>query len=81
MTTTLETVQRVLCQKLRRETAPPDAEIIKDLGADSLDCIEIIMDLEEALGLEISDDLVWDGTEIITRTVQELATALEGVRT
>lgn len=33
----------------------PDAQIVKDLGADSLDCIEVVMAVEEEFGIEIPD--------------------------
>ncbi|HEY5761098.1 MAG TPA: acyl carrier protein [Steroidobacter sp.] len=34
----------------------PSARLSEDLGADSLDLVEIVMALEDQLGLEISDD-------------------------
>lgn len=34
----------------------PEANLTADLHADSLDIIEIVMDAEEALGIEISDE-------------------------
>lgn len=34
----------------------PQAEFVADLGADSLDMIEIIMDIEAHYGVAISDD-------------------------
>ena len=34
----------------------PEASFIDDLGADSLDIVELVMALEEEFGLEISDD-------------------------
>lgn len=33
----------------------PDAKIVEDLGADSLDVVELIMGLEEEFGYEIPD--------------------------
>jgi len=33
-----------------------DAKLIEDLGADSLDAVELIMNLEEEFGLEIPDE-------------------------
>ena len=32
-----------------------NADIINDLGADSLDTVELVMELEEKYGIEISD--------------------------
>ena len=34
----------------------PDADFINDLGADSLDQVELIMQLEEEFDIEISDE-------------------------
>lgn len=40
-----------------------DASFIEDLGADSLDLVELIMSMEDEYGLEISDE---DAEKIIT---------------
>jgi acyl carrier protein len=34
----------------------PEASFIDDLGADSLDIVELVMAMEEAFDIEISDD-------------------------
>jgi acyl carrier protein len=46
----------------------PTARLIKDLGADSLDFVELIMAVEEEFGLDIPDE---DAEKVIT--VQDLA--------
>jgi len=38
------------------EEVIPDASFVEDLGADSLDTVELIMAFEEEFGVEISDD-------------------------
>ena len=38
------------------EQVTPEAKFIEDLGADSLDPVELVMALEEEFGLEIPDD-------------------------
>lgn len=69
-----EIVKNTLCEYLgvTPEQVTPDAEIIRDLGADSLDTIEVIMALEEELNVEISDE---EAEKI--KTVQEAIDALE----
>ena len=39
-----------------REEAVPEAAFIDDLGADSLDIVELVMKLEETFDIEIPDD-------------------------
>ena len=39
-----------------KDTITPDTSIIDDLGADSLDIVEIIMAIEQDYDVEISDD-------------------------
>ncbi len=41
----------------------PGASFVDDLGADSLDRVELVMAFEEAFGLEIPDD---DAEKIVT---------------
>ena len=50
----------------------PEASFIEDLGADSLDIVELVMALEEEYGMEISDE---DAEKI--RTVKDVVTYLE----
>jgi acyl carrier protein len=45
----------------------PQASFIEDLGADSLDIVELVMALEEEYGMEISDE---DAEKI--RTVKDV---------
>jgi len=51
----------------------PDASFVDDLGADSLDQVELVMALEEEFGLEIPDE----DAEKITR-VKEAVSYIEG---
>ena len=38
------------------EQITPEASFIEDLGADSLDTVELVMAFEEEFGMEISDE-------------------------
>ncbi|HLI50202.1 MAG TPA: acyl carrier protein [Thermomicrobiaceae bacterium] len=53
-----ERVQAVVAEQLGvdPEKVTPDAEFVQDLNADSLDLVELIMQLEEEFGVEISDE-------------------------
>ena len=39
-----------------REEISPDASFVEDLGADSLDIVELVMAMEEEFDVEIPDD-------------------------
>ena len=60
-----EKVKRIIVEELGVEESAvsPDAKFIEDLGADSLDTVELVMRLEEEFGLEIPDD---DAEKILT---------------
>ncbi|WP_187860111.1 acyl carrier protein [Helicobacter pylori] len=53
-----EDIQAVIAEQLNVDVAQvtPEAEFVKDLGADSLDVVELIMALEEKFGVEIPDE-------------------------
>lgn len=53
-----EKVKSIIADQLSVDEAQvkPEASFINDLGADSLDTVELIMALEEEFGIEISDD-------------------------
>ncbi len=50
-------VQAILAKQLRRDpsTITPDSEIKKDLGADSLDILQLLMRVEDEYGIVIPD--------------------------
>ena len=62
MTTNVDTTIRAIEHQLNLEpgTIQPGGDLVKDYGADSLDIVEIIMNLEEQLDIEVSDDTVTD---------------------
>lgn len=45
-----------LCLGVEEDKITQDADFINDLGADSLDSVELIMAFEEELNVEIPDD-------------------------
>ena len=53
-----ERVKKIVIEQLGVDGAEvtPDASFVEDLGADSLDTVELIMVLEEEFGIEIPDD-------------------------
>ena len=51
-------VKHIIVEQLGvdEEEVKPEASFVDDLGADSLDVVELVMALEEEFGLEISDE-------------------------
>lgn len=41
---------------VKKEEVKTSAKFVEDLGADSLDTVELVMTLEEEFGIEIPDD-------------------------
>lgn len=58
-------VRKIVAEKLGVdiEEVVPEASFIDDLGADSLDLVELIMSMEEEFDIEISDE---DAEKMIT---------------
>jgi acyl carrier protein len=56
--TALERVKRIIVEQLGVDESKvvPEADFREDLGADSLDLVELIMAFEEEFGGEISDE-------------------------
>ncbi len=61
-------VIKIIAEKLGIDESEikPEASFIDDLGADSLDIVELVMELEEEYGIEIPDE---DAEKI--KTVQD----------
>ena len=51
-----------------------DTDIMNDLGADSLDLVELIMTLEEEYGVSVTDESVYEH-----KTVGEIADFIESL--
>lgn len=58
MSDTLSRVTKIVVDRLGVEEAEvkPEANFKDDLGADSLDVVELVMELEDEFDLEISDE-------------------------
>lgn len=55
---TFEKIAELLSKQLgiAKDAVTMESEIVKDLGADSLDIVEMLMGLEEEFGIEVSED-------------------------
>ena len=53
-----EQVKKIIVEQLSvaEEDVVPEASFVDDLGADSLDLVEMIMAMEEAFGISIEDE-------------------------
>ena len=69
-------VKKIIVEQLGvdEEEVTPDASFVDDLGADSLDTVELVMAFEEEFGIEIPDE----DAEKITR-VKEAIEYIEGL--
>ncbi len=58
MSTTEERVIKLVCEQLgvKEEEVTSEASFVEDLGADSLDTVELVMALEEEFETEIPDE-------------------------
>ena len=72
----LEKIQAMLAEALNLpiEKVTPDAKIVDDLGADSLDVVELLSQLEEEYGIVIPDD---QAENLVT--VSDVANAIEAL--
>lgn len=72
----LEEVAKILSEQLNipQEKITIESEIIKDLGADSLDVVELLMTLEDNTGKTIPEDKVTD-----VKTVSDVVNILQSL--
>lgn len=78
MTTTYERVTKVIVEQLGVDESEvvPEASLVDDLDADSLDLVELVMSLEEEFGIEVSDERAEE-----IRSVQDAVDYVEIVTT
>ncbi|MBP5155360.1 MAG: acyl carrier protein [Clostridia bacterium] len=72
----IERIKEAIAKQLRMspDEIADDAAILEDLGADSLDVVEMLMTLEDEMSITIPDDDVAS-----LRTVKDIADYLENV--
>ncbi len=72
--TVLENVQAIIAKNLNinKDDIKLESSLADDLGADSLDAVEIIMDLEECFNISIADDAAEN-----IKTVKDLVEYIE----
>ncbi len=65
MGTVDDRVKKIIGEQLgvEEDEVTPEASFVEDLGADSLDTVELVMALEEEFGIEIPDE---DAEKILT---------------
>jgi len=53
-----EKIKKIICEQLEvdEKDVIPEASFVDDLGADSLDQVELIMAMEEEFGISIADE-------------------------
>ena len=70
----LEKVKAILSEQfdVEEDTITPDTSITEDLGADSLDVVDLLLSIVDVFGIEIPDGEVGD-----IKTVGELVSYIE----
>lgn len=70
----LEKVKELVAEQLgiKVDSIKPESNIIEDLGADSLDIIEMLMTLEDEYGITIPDDQISQ-----VKTIGEIVNLIE----
>ena len=70
-------VREMLAKQLnvKPEVIKPESDVVKDLGADSLDVVELLISLEDNYGVSIPEDDV-----VNVKTVQDIVNMLEGLQ-
>ena len=69
-----EKVRDMLAKQLNlsAEQIKPESDVVKDLGADSLDVVELLISLEDDYGISIPEDDI-----VNVKTVQDIVDMIE----
>ena len=70
-----EKVRSILAEQLglKEDKIKPESRIVEDLGADSLDVVELLMTMEDDFGISVSDE-----EAVNLKTVANIVKMLEG---
>lgn len=69
-----EKVKVILSEQLnvKADKIKPESKIVEDLGADSLDVVELLMTMEDDFGISVSDE-----EAVKLKSVQDIVNMLE----
>ena len=72
-----EKIIKLVAEKLNKkvEDIKLDSKLVEDLGADSLDVVELIMSFEDEFGVEIDTEAIGD-----LKTIGSVVTYIEGLK-
>ena len=72
-----EKVRDMLAKQLnlKPETISLDSDVVKDLGADSLDVVELLISLEDDYGISIPEDDI-----VNVKTVKDIVDMIENMQ-
>jgi len=67
-------IKKLIVEELSVDEAliTPEARLVEDLGADSIDAVELIMTVEDTFSIEISDEVLQS-----IKTVNDLVSYIE----
>jgi acyl carrier protein len=81
---TYDKVRAIAIEELQldEDEVTPESDLFDDLGADSLDHVELTMALEETFGIEIADEEIEGETTIggIAKVIDNILTRQKGGR-
>lgn len=71
-----EKVRDMLAKQLNisPDKITPESDVVKDLGADSLDVVELLISLEDSYGITVPDEEI-----VNVKTVDDIVKMLEGI--